>query len=437
MKKVNSTPMKCLGYNISKDHGGGYMKTGCQSIREFARRYAELAHSPAQEEKRLLWKRLNSFRYNKPLIYVRAIPYHEFFDYSVIKSKDPLLQRIETELATAVLFRQTLADDFIFEPWVKVRARFTAEEYHRWGVPCGLGERPIPHGAAAFDPPLREEGDIEKVRPSKSEIDERATAERLEKVQNAIGDILDVVPDRQGFFSGMWNRDLSTDLAKLRGLEQIMWDVYDRPEWLHRLLGLMRDTVLEDIDATEGADNFRFYNSENQCMPYCEELSLPDSSLEGRKTGELWAFMASQEFTGVGPDLYEEFMLNYQKPIMERFGLIAYGCCEDMTAKIPLLRKIKNIRRLAITPFSDVRKCAEQIGGDFVASYRPKPTDMVAQGLDEDLVRRIVRRDFEILRENHCVFDITLKDVETIAGKPGNMIRWVRIVRELSDQVFG
>jgi hypothetical protein len=413
------------------------MQNGYQSIREFAKHYAELAHSPAQEEKRALWKRLNSFHYDRPLIYVRAIPYHEFFDYSVITSEDPLLREIETELATAVLFRESLKDDFIFEPWVKVRARFSAGEYYRWGVPCGLGERPAPHGAAAFDPPLHDEGDIEKVQPAKSKVDERVTAERLEKVYDAIGDILDVVPDRQGLFSGMWNRDISTDIAKLRGLEQIMWDVYDRPGWLHRLLGLMRDTVLEDIAATEAAGNFRRYNSENQCMPYCEELPPPDASREGRKTGELWSFMASQEFTGVGPDLYEEFMLNYQKPVMERFGLIAYGCCEDMTAKIPLLKKIKNMRRLAITPFSDLRKCAEQIGGDFVVSYRPKPTDMIAQGLDEDLVRRIIGRDFKILKENHCVFDITLKDVETIAGKPGDLIRWVRVVRELGEKIFG
>jgi hypothetical protein len=122
---------------------------------------------------------------------------------------------------------------------------------------------------------------------------------------------------------------------------------------------------------------------------------------------------------------------------MERFGMTAYGCCEDMTAKIPVIKKIKNLRRIAITPFSDVRKCAEQIGSDYIASYRPIPTDMIANGLDEDLVRRIVKRDYEILKENNCIFDITLKDVETITGKPENMIRWVKLVREIGEEVLG
>ena len=408
-----------------------------ESIREFAKHYSELAHSPAQQEKRRLWNNLNSFQFHRPLIYVRAIPYHEFFDFSVIKSEDPLLRQVETELATSVLFRKNLKDDFIFEPWVKVRAVFTGEEQNRWGMPCTLGERVMAHGAAAFSPPIRDEEDIEKIKPQKYIIDEKATAENLEKVQEALGGILDTVCDRQGIFCTMWNRDISTDLAKLRGLEQIMWDVYDRPEWLHRLIGLMRDTILEDIEKTEKEGNFRRYNNENQAMPYCDELIVPDVINGGCKAAELWTFMASQEFTGVGPDLYDEFMLHYQMPIMERFGMTAYGCCEDMTNKIFLLKKIKNLRRIAITPFSNVQSCAEQIGKDYIASYRPMPTDMIACGLNEDLVRRIVKRDYEILREENCAFDITLKDVETIAGKPNDMIRWVELVRQIGEEVFG
>jgi hypothetical protein len=65
------------------------------------------------------------------------------------------------------------------------------------------------------------------------------------------------------------------------------------------------------------------------------------------------------------------------------------------------------------------------------------PTSMIANGLDEDLVRSIIKRDFEVLKKNHCVIDVTLKDVETIAGKPENMIRWVEIVRQMSGQIFG
>ena len=61
---------------------------------------------------------------------------------------------------------------------------------------------------------------------------------------------------------------------------------------------------------------------------------------------------------------------------------------------------------------------------------------MIANGLDEDRVRRIVKRDYEILKENNCMFDITLKDVETIAAKPDNMIKWVKLIRKIGQEVF-
>ena len=128
-------------------------------------------------------------------------------------------------------------------------------------------------------------------------------------------------------------------------------------------------------------------------------------------------------------------MLSYQIPIIERYGLSAYGCCEDLTNKIPLLRKIKNLRRIAVSPYADVRSCAEQIGKDYVLSYRPNPA-MIANGLDEENVKKSLTTDMEVFKEHGNIFDITLKDVETIAAKPQNLTRWVELVREVTSKIF-
>ncbi|GAI58840.1 unnamed protein product [marine sediment metagenome] len=50
----------------------------------------------------------------------------------------------------------------------------------------------------------------------------------------------------------------------------------------------------------------------------------------------------------------------------DKFGLVAYGCCEDLTYKVDMLRQIPNLRRIAVPPFADAAKCAEQIGRDYV-----------------------------------------------------------------------
>ena len=178
--------------------------------------------------------------------------------------------------------------------------------------------------------------------------------------------------------------------------------------------------------------DFSLADHQNQAMPYALELEDPDPQVRGVSTKRLWGFLAAQETTTFSPAHFEEFMLEFQLPILERFGLIAYGCCEDLTRKIALLRRIRNLRRVAVSPIANLKACAEQIGGDYILSYRPDPSATFVTGLDEESVRRRLKEDFHILRANGCKFDVTMKDVETIASRPDDMVRWVRIVREMS-----
>jgi len=79
--------------------------------------------------------------------------------------------------------------------------------------------------------------------------------------------------------------------------------------------------------------------------------SLP--MVRGVTRAQLWGYMAAQEFTAVSPAMHEEFLLRYQLPILKQFGLVAYGCCEDLTKKIDMLRQLKNLRDIAVTPVAN------------------------------------------------------------------------------------
>jgi len=94
-----------------------------------------------------------------------------------------------------------------------------------------------------------------------------------------------------------------------------------------------------------------------------------------------------------------------------------------------------HLRRIAVSPFANVAKCAEQIGRDYVLSYRPSPADMVSYGFDPDRIRRILRRDLQFCRNGHT--DITLKDVETVQADPDRVRSWVNVTREVIDEVYG
>ncbi|NLM76649.1 MAG: hypothetical protein GX173_00995 [Ruminococcaceae bacterium] len=405
-------------------------------IRDLAKKTQAYALSDDMQQRRRLWTDHNSLSFSRPLVYIRAIPQDDCIDSRLLQCTDPWLRQLEMKLLLNE-YRMRLQDDTIVEPYLVVRAVLKTAEQGVYGLPAHLGEKPRAGGAAAFRPSLIEERDIEKIQVADYEVDEAATRGQQDKLADLVGDILPVVVDRQGVLCGMWANDISTILAQLRGLEQLMWDLYDRPEWLHRLLGLMQSHIIKHMDQTEQAGGFRLINHQNQAMPYARELPPPQADNIPVSPKTLWGYMASQETTGVGPDQFETFMFNYQKPILERYGLVAYGCCEDLTRKISVIRTLKNLRRIAVSPFAERYACAEQIGRDYVLSWRPDPSSHVSNGLDEDYVLRDLHDAFTCFDAQGCCFDITLKDVETVGGDSSVLIRWSKLVKKAIQEHYG
>ncbi len=400
-----------------------------QILRDLAERYVEICTHPVQQERRALWRRQNSLQQTRPLIYVRAFAWQEMPE-SVCLSEDPLFRKIENFFRNH-LFWNDLQDDSIFEPWVTVRASYACSG---WGL---SGKRDFSDeigGSYKEDYPIRDLEDADRITSAWHEIDEPATMARVARVSDAIGDLIPINVDRAPAYR-MWSADLSTDLGHLRGIEHFMLDMSDNPEWLHRLMGRMSDSVLRTHDEAEAAGDWGLGAHQNQAMPYAEELTDPAANQNGVPRDQLWCFMAAQEFTGVSPAMHDEFLLQYQIPILEKFGLTAYGCCEDLTNKIEMLRQIPNLRRIGVSPFADAARCAEQIGKDYVLSYRPSPADMVGYGFDEDRIRTILVRDLTACKD--CHVDITLKDVETVGGDPNRVRDWVTLTRRVINEVFG
>lgn len=398
-------------------------------LRDLARRYMDVCAHPVQNQRRDLWRRHNSLKGTRPLIYVRAFAWHELAESECL-IKDPLWQKYEKFLRHR-LYWNDLGDDSIFEPWLTVTASHVCED---WGVTIHRQSSGDPGGAFKIDYPIREPGDEAALRVPWHEIDEKKSAEELARVTEVFGDIITINLDRSPAYR-MWTADISTVLGHLRGIENIMLDMLDNPEWMKGIVKFLSDGVLKAQDEAEAAGDWSQSAHENQSMTYAEELPDPAANVNGVRRSQLWGYMAAQEFTAVSPEMHEEFLIRYQRPIMDKFGLIAYGCCEDLSNKIGMLRSISNLRRIAVSPFANVARCAEQIGRDYVLSYRPSPADMVSYGFDPERIRSILRRDLALCKECHT--DITLKDVETVGGDPTRVKRWVELTREVTEEVYG
>ena len=405
------------------------MKTQDKDIlRDLAKQYTELCNQPSQDERRALWRQHNSLKKTRPLIYVQAFAWNEMPQAECL-CEDPFARRYE-EVLRHHLFWHTFDDDSVFEPWITIQARRVC---NGWGI---AGQRHFgdePGGSFKVDYPIKDLSDIEKLRTPWHEIDETRTADDVSRLSDAIGDIITINVDRGPAYR-MWTGDVSTDLGYLRGIEHFMMDMLDNPEWLHRMVKFMSDGVVKTHQEAEAAGDWGLCAHQNQAMPYAEELEDPAANVNGVKRSQLWGYMAAQELTAVSPAMHDEFMLQYQLPILKHFGLVSYGCCEDLTNKIDMLRQIPNLRRIAVSPFADAARCAEQIGQDYVLSYRPSPTDMVSYRFDRDRIQSILKRDLKACRD--CHVDITLKNVLTVENDPTRVQNWVALTREVIADIF-
>jgi len=399
-------------------------------VRDLTQKYLEICNEDVQNERRLLWRQHNSLKPTRPLIYTRAFGWPEMPESKCI-CKDLFFREHENILRKKI-FWHSLDDDSIFEPWIDQPATYKCIG---WGVDRVLHTAESNDGAYKESHFIVDFEDMKKLRMPFHEIDEEASAENLSRLHDTVGDIITINLDRCGDYRG-WAGDISTTLGHLRGIETIMYDMMDEPKKLHRLLAFLRDGILQAQEQAEAAGDWGLYAHENQAMPYVEELEDPAANTTGIKRKHLWGYAASQEYTLISPEMHDEFLLQYQLPILEKFGLTAYGCCEDLTNKIDMLKKIPNLRRIAVSPFADPKKCAEQIGGEYVLSYRPNPSETVSCGFNPTQIKNDLRENLQIFKANGCQPDITLKDVESVENDPERVREWVRITRETIAEIW-
>lgn len=408
-------------------------------IRELARKYAEIAAEPLQDERRELWRMKNSMESCRTLIHVRFGFWNawcrELFADERLSCADPFWRDVERKLRI-LLFHADLRDDTPMEPWLTSDAVHVHHPDGTWGLQYEMerSESDGGGGAGRYDPPIKDfAADLPRMKRPLHRIDEVATERRAGRLREAVDGIIEVDVRRMPSLH-TWLAEISTELGKLRGIEQIMIDMYEDPEGLKRLVTFMRDSILAVQEEAERAGDFSATAGFNQSAPYSRELGDPRPNAGPRKRKQLWGYAAAQEFTLVSPEMHEEFLLAFQKPIMEHYGLSAYGCCEDLSRKIKMLRQVKNLRRIAVAPSADAAECARQIGTDYVMSWRPNPTDLFCGAFSEDKVRKIIRTGLEGTRG--CHVEIGLKDIENVEGDPGRIKRCVRIAREEAERLY-
>jgi hypothetical protein len=149
---------------------------------------------------------------------------------------------------------------------------------------------------------------------------------------------------------------------------------------------------------------------------------------------DLWGLSESQETVSVSPAMFEEFVFPYQLPVISRFGLSYYGCCEPVNNRWHIIKQIPNLRRVSVSPWADEEAMAANLGHEYIYCRKPNPA-YVSTKWDEALIREDLRNTLTLTKGQPVEF--ALKDVHTLAHEPWRLGRWCDIAREEIARIYG
>ena len=237
-------------------------------LRDLVKKYLEVSQTEANDAKRKQWAELNSMKSTRPMVHIRGGRMRtEIPEYNVGECADPLCRGIETTLRTRI-YNAQLGDDTVYEPWLTCRASFSCTG---WGMEPDRTKSGQEKGAWTEEHPLKDLSDLSQLKEVHHVINEEETAERLGKMEDLVGDLITIDLDRSPAYV-CWQGDLATPIGHIRGIQEMMMDMYDEPEALHALLAFMRDGVLRTHREAEEVGDWGLSAHDNQSMPYDMEL---------------------------------------------------------------------------------------------------------------------------------------------------------------------
>ena len=171
---------------------------------------------------------------------------------------------------------------------------------------------------------------------------------------------------------------------------------------------------------------------------WCNDLPGEDFDPTHVGLHNMWGYGESQVTVNVSPQMFDEFVLQYQEPILQQFGLNFYGCCENLDDRLHYVQKrVPRLRTVSVSPWCNWEKMAQQIKGDYVYCWKQNPARIAVANPNWDLIRQEIRQVFELTAAYGCPTEALMRDVRTLAYSPEHASKWVQIVREEGSRIYG
>jgi len=401
-----------------------------QVLGELGRQLAEIANLPIQQEKKKLWREHNGLRPCRPLVCIDQIPWHEMNvnDELTLQCEDAFLREVEKEIRRTLYMWRHFPADMVVENRIDIQKTVKGLRYgldiKEETVALDINNNVVGH---KYIDQCDSEEAVDALRPDIIEVDEDLDKQRFELCSEIFKGIIPVRLSGVTIHSGAWDR-----ITRARSAQAILYDIADRPELLLKTAEKFRDLTISTLDQCEALGLLEAEETRIHCTgAYTDELPAPGYDPAHTRAIDCWTFGMAQIFSSVSPDTHEEFEIDVMKPLYERFGLMYYGCCEPLDRKIRVIRKIRNVRKISISPWARIDEGAEQIGRDYVFSGKAHPGYIVDGKLDEENVLGQAGQMVKACERNGTPCEIILKDLSTISYRPQVLTEWENAVMRL------
>jgi hypothetical protein len=405
-------------------------KTDVNIIRELAARTAEIAALPVQEEKRALWRRLNALRPERPMVMIDQVCWSEMNAGGELSLRctDPECRGYEKVLRRTLFQWEHFPVDMVVEPFVRVAKAANN---------TGFGIKVEEHTAASdstnpvvghqFINQFENDDDLDKVKMPRVSHDAGETGRRLAVAQELFGGLLEIRPEGIDPYLSIWDV-----IAQWMGVENALYALIDRPEFVHRLVGRMTDGYLSLLDQLEAGGLLCGPQSLVHCTgAWTDELPAPGCNPEKLRTRDLWMFGLAQMLSTVSPAMFREFEIDYTAKICGRFGLVYYGCCDPLDGKMNEVRLLPHVRKISMSPWVDEERGAAEIGKDYVFSRKPNPALLAWDVFEPERIREDLAATVKTCAKHGCPLELILKDLSTVRHEPERLFKWAKVAMEV------
>lgn len=405
-------------------------KTDKDILRKLASEYMEIATLPIQGQKIELWKALNRCQMQRPMVVIDQLPMHELNADGELTcyAQDPLLRGIEASLRKTIYEWKYFPVDMVVEPIITIPL---AVQESGFGVSAqgdflqtDKNNDVVSH---KYVNQFETEDDLGKIKESVVTHDKEKSKIWLDIATDVFAGI---APIRQaynnGHYLGIWDQ-----LTFFMSIEECYYAMLDRPEFLHKLLTKMTNTVISTIEQRNKLGLAGTSANTCHCSYIYTDEFLPNvNEPVGNTSKHAWGAGLAQLFSSVSPDMMEEFEFPYIRKMAEQFGLIYYGCCDRLDDRMDLVKTIPNVKKVSCSPWSDRNHFAEVIGSNLIMSNKPNPALLAGSSIDEDSIRKDLRHTIDAAKSHNVPLELILKDISTVNYQRERLTRWHEIAME-------